>query len=38
MPLSDFTGRVIAVKDGDTIEVLHNKIPERIRLTGIDCP
>jgi len=23
---------------GDTIEVLHNQRPERIRLSGIDCP
>ncbi len=35
---TEFIGRVIAVKDGDTIEVLHNRTPERIRLTGIDCP
>ncbi|MDK2745144.1 MAG: thermonuclease family protein [Nitrospira sp. BO4] len=35
---AEFTGRVVSVKDGDTIEVLHNKTPERIRLTGIDCP
>jgi endonuclease YncB( thermonuclease family) len=34
----EFIGRVVAVKDGDTIEVLHNKKPERIPLTGIDCP
>ena len=24
--------------DCDTIEVLHNTYPERIRLSGIDCP
>jgi len=24
--------------DGDTLEVLHNHRPERIRLSGIDCP
>jgi len=35
---TDFTGRVISVLDGDTIEVLHNRHPERIRLQGIDCP
>lgn len=23
---------------GDTIEVLHNTYPERVRLSGIDCP
>jgi micrococcal nuclease len=35
---ADFTGPVISVLDGDTIEVLHNTHPERIRLSGIDCP
>jgi endonuclease YncB( thermonuclease family) len=35
---ADFTGLVISVLDGDTIEVLHNNRPERIRLSGIDCP
>jgi micrococcal nuclease len=35
---SDFTAPVISVLDGDTIEVLHNHHPERIRLNGIDCP
>ena len=35
---SDFTGPVVSVLDGDTIEVLHNQHPERIRLNGIDCP
>lgn len=34
----DFTGRVIGVMDGDTIEVLSNKKPYRVRLYGIDCP
>ena len=24
--------------DGDTLEVLHDQHPERIRLSGIDCP
>jgi micrococcal nuclease len=32
------TGQVVRVLDGDTIEVLHNQHPERIRLSGIDCP
>lgn len=31
-------GRVVSILDGDTIEVLHNQHPERIRLNGIDCP
>lgn len=35
---TEFTGQVVAIKDGDTSEVLHNKTAERIRLTGIDCP
>lgn len=35
---ADFTGQVVSVKDGDTIEVLHTKKAERIRLAGIDCP
>ncbi len=35
---SDFFGPVVSVLDGDTIEVLHNQHPERIRLSGIDCP
>lgn len=33
-----FTGPVVSVLDGDTIEVLHNQHAERIRLYGIDCP
>ena len=32
------TAKVVRVLDGDTIEVLHNQHPERIRLSGIDCP
>lgn len=35
---ADFTGQVVSVIDGDTIEVPHNQNPERIRLSGIDCP
>ena len=35
---ADFTGPIISVLDGDTFEVLHNQHPERIRLSGIDCP
>jgi len=36
--LADFSGPVVSALDGDTIEVLHNQDPERIRLSGIDCP
>lgn len=32
------TGKIIRVLDGDTIEVLDNKIPIRVRLADIDCP
>lgn len=35
---SEFSGRVVAILDGDTIEVLHTGKAERIRLAGIDCP
>jgi len=31
-------GKGVGLLDGDTIEVLHNTYPERIRLSGIDCP
>ena len=32
------TGNVTGVLDGGTLEVLHNRHPERLRLSGIDCP
>lgn len=32
------SGSVISVKDGDTIEILHEGKPVKIRLFGIDCP
>ena len=35
---SEFLAPVVGVLDGDTIEVLHNQHPERIRLSWIDCP
>jgi len=34
----DFTGKVVAVHDGDTITVLKERTPIKIRLFGIDCP
>lgn len=37
-PAHSFTGEVVGVLDGDTIEVLHNGKAQRIRLQGIDCP
>jgi endonuclease YncB( thermonuclease family) len=33
-----FSGQVVGVIDGDTIDVLHNAQSERVRLNGIDCP
>jgi micrococcal nuclease len=35
---AEFIGLVVSVLDGDTLEVLHSNRPERIRLSGIDCP
>jgi endonuclease YncB( thermonuclease family) len=35
---NSISGRVASVLDGDTLEVLHNQHPERIRLSSIDCP
>ena len=35
---AEFEGKVVRVLDGDTVEVLHEGSPERIRLNGIDCP
>jgi len=37
-PVWAWTGKVVGVADGDTITVLHNGQPEKIRLWGIDCP
>jgi micrococcal nuclease len=36
--LSTFSGKVVSVLDGDTIEVLFNGSAKRIRLADIDCP
>jgi endonuclease YncB( thermonuclease family) len=33
-----FQGKVVSVKDGDTIDVMHDGRVERVRLAGIDCP
>jgi micrococcal nuclease len=34
----DFSGKVVGVSDGDTISVLRDRTPVKIRLFGIDCP
>lgn len=33
-----FSGNVIKILDGDTLEVLHKKTPVRVRLQNIDAP
>ena len=33
-----FSGKVMAVTDGDTIKVMHQGRAERVRLAGVDCP
>ena len=35
---ADYSGLVVSVLDGDTLDILHKQHPERIRLSGIDCP
>jgi micrococcal nuclease len=37
-PAFPFSGQVVGVLDGDTLEALHNGKAQRIRLYGIDCP
>jgi endonuclease YncB( thermonuclease family) len=37
-PVWAWSGKVIGVADGDTITVLRDKQPHKIRLYGIDCP
>jgi endonuclease YncB( thermonuclease family) len=38
LPVWAWTGKVVGISDGDTITVLHNGQPEKIRFWGIDCP
>lgn len=38
LPATELKGRVIGVLDGDTIEVLQDEKPVRIRLANIDAP
>ena len=35
---TSFTGKIVRVLDGDTVEVLHDGKAERVRLAQIDCP
>jgi micrococcal nuclease len=34
----DFSGKVVGVSDGDTITVLRDRTPIKVRLHGIDAP
>lgn len=38
IPAYAFDAKCIGVTDGDTIEVMHNSTPVKVRLSGIDCP
>ena len=37
-PVWACSGKVVGVADGDTLTVLRDKQPQKIRLYGIDCP
>lgn len=37
-PAEEFSGKVVGVSDGDTITVLRDRTPVKVRLNGIDCP
>ncbi|MCK9459785.1 MAG: thermonuclease family protein [Proteobacteria bacterium] len=37
-PSGSFSGEVVAVLDGDTVDVMHEGRAVRVRLAGIDCP
>ena len=37
-PAWAWSGKVVGVADGDTITVLRDRQPQKIRLYGIDCP
>lgn len=36
--LTEFEGKVIGIKDGDTFEILVDGQSEKVRLADIDCP
>ena len=36
--VKDFTGKVVAITDADTIRVIRDGRSERVRLFGIDSP
>lgn len=38
LALADFTGRVVKIVDGDTLDILASETPIRVRLDSIDAP
>src|SRR3989442_12886600 len=34
----EFSGKVVRVIEGDTLEGIHKGVAERVRLNGVDCP
>lgn len=37
-PVQAWTGPVVGITDGDTLTVLHDRVPVKIRLASIDAP
>ena len=37
-PSPAYTAKVVGIADGDTITVLRDREPVKVRLHGIDCP
>jgi endonuclease YncB( thermonuclease family) len=35
--VQNFSAKVVSITDGDTLSVLHDGRPQRVRLNGIDC-
>jgi endonuclease YncB( thermonuclease family) len=35
--MPEFSGQVVRVVDGDTIDVMHDGRSERVRLNAVDC-
>jgi len=38
LPYGTFSGKVVGVADGDTIDVLYKNAEVKVRLFGVDCP
>jgi endonuclease YncB( thermonuclease family) len=38
LALADFTGRVVRIVEGDTLDILVSETPIRVRLEAIDAP